>query len=178
MNTPFSSVPGPRTNSAVEEAEAALRHIASLAAPEGLEDRVKARLKAGPPKGRVLAWPTSGSSGESWARSTVARGAAAAAIVLAVAGGSWGVYSRVQPAEQPQRVVMPRVVAPGGFSGAGAVRTPQTLKGPVLKHPVEARGQASTHKKSPAATAKDRKPMGKPSASQAAQPSEPAATSK
>jgi hypothetical protein len=66
---------------------------------------------------------------------TLARSAAAAAIVCVVVGGGWGVYSRVQPAQTPKAVAMPpRVAAPGGFSSAGAMRTPQTLDGPVLAH--------------------------------------------
>ena len=65
------------------------------------------------------------------------RAAAAAAIVFVVVGGGWGVYSRVQPPAQSKVIVMPqRVNGAGGFSSAGAMRTPQTLNGPVLAHPV------------------------------------------
>ena len=72
-------------------------------------------------------------------RSTAARAAAAAAIVFVVAGGGWGVYSRVQPAQSPKVIAMPqRVNTPGGFSNAGAMRTPQTLNGPILAHPLTA----------------------------------------
>jgi hypothetical protein len=66
------------------------------------------------------------------------RSAAAAAIVFVVAGGGWGVYSHVQ---QPQAkvIVMPMHVSiQGGFSSAGAMRTPNTLNGPVIAHPVAA----------------------------------------
>jgi hypothetical protein len=61
------------------------------------------------------------------------RGAAAAAIVFVVAGGGWGIYSRVQPTPSARVIVMPvRTGVAGGFSNAGAMRTPQTLKGPVV----------------------------------------------
>jgi hypothetical protein len=107
-------------------AEETLRLIARIAVPEGLEDRVHARLLAEPRQARILAWP--GSSG--WMRS-----AAAAAIVFVVAGGGWRIYSRVQPG-MPGRpiVVSPHVGAGGAFSEAGVVRRPLTLQGPVVKH--------------------------------------------
>jgi hypothetical protein len=128
---------------APSEAEVTLRLIASLPAPEGLEDRVTvglraARLSAAPGKGsrtaHILSWPARPRLESNWMRS-----AAAAAIVFVVVGGGWGVYSRVQPA-QPARVIVlpPRVAAPGGFSSAGAMRTPQTLNGPVVTHKVTA----------------------------------------
>jgi hypothetical protein len=125
--------------------EDTLRLIAHLPAPEGLAERVQAGLHASalsaPQSGRILAWPGALRPGSEWMRS-----AAAAAIVFVVVGGGWGVYSRVQP-QQPARVITmpPRVVAPGGFSGANAMRTPNTLKGPLLAHPVMARpAQAKT----------------------------------
>jgi hypothetical protein len=121
------------------EAEATLRLIARLPAPAGLEERVKAglrtaRLSAAPARvssrARILSFPTRSRLESNWMRS-----AAAAAIVFVVVGGGWGVYSRVQPA-QPARVTVlpPRVATPGGFSSAGAMRTPQTLNGPVVTH--------------------------------------------
>lgn len=118
--------------------EETLRLIAHLPAPEGLAERVQAGLRmsalAGPQGSRVLAWPSGLRAGSEWMRS-----AAAAAIVFVVVGGGWGVYSRVQQ-QQPARVITmpPRVVAPGGFSGANAMRTPNTLQGPVLARPVNA----------------------------------------
>jgi hypothetical protein len=121
------------------EAEETLRLIASLPAPEGLEERVHAglraaRLSAAPGRvsktARVLSWPVHARLESNWMRS-----AAAAAIVFVVVGGGWGVYSRVQPAQPVRTVVLPpRVAAPGGFSSAGAMRTPQTLNGPVVTH--------------------------------------------
>jgi hypothetical protein len=67
------------------------------------------------------------------------RSAAAAAIVFVVAGGGWGIYSRVLPG-QPARVIAqpPHGPSSGGFSSAGAMRTPQTLNGPVVAHPATA----------------------------------------
>ncbi|MGA3265107.1 MAG: hypothetical protein ABSC47_13800 [Terracidiphilus sp.] len=114
-------------------AEETLRLIAGLSAPQGLEDRVHAALLARPRKGRILLWPAALRMDSNWMRS-----AAAAAIVFVVAGGGWGIYSWVQP--QPARVIAqpPHVAAPGGFSSAGAMRTPNTLNGPVLAHPVTA----------------------------------------
>lgn len=125
------------------EAEETLRLIARIPAPAGLEERVQAglraaRLSAAPGTGsrnaRILSWPVHPRLESSWMRS-----AAAAAIVFVVVGGGWGVYSRVQPV-QPARVIVlpPRVAAPGGFSSAGAMRTPQTLNGPVVTHPATA----------------------------------------
>jgi len=113
-------------------AELTLRLIAGLPAPVGLEGRVEASVRAAakePGRARLLSWPA-----PRW-DSAWMRGAAAAAIVFVVVGGGWGVYSRVQPAQQPRVIAMPRTVAPGGFSNAGAMRTPQTLNGPVVTHP-------------------------------------------
>jgi len=49
-----------------------------------------------------------------------------------VAGGSWGVYQHARPREIP--MALPHVGS--GFSSANAMRTPKTLDGPTLKHPV------------------------------------------
>jgi len=112
--------------------EETLRLLAGLPAPTGLEERVQARLALAPPQARVLSWPTVVQPGFAWAQSAIARGAAAAAIAVVVLGGGWGVYSRVQPAQSEQGMVLPHVAVPGGFAGAGAMRTPQTLNGPVV----------------------------------------------
>ncbi len=116
------------------EAEETLRLIARLPIPEGLEDRIQAGLLSRPRGARILAWPVAPRVDRGWMRS-----AAAAAIVFVVAGGGWGIYSHVQE-PQPARVIVmpPHVSTPGGFSGAGAMRTPQTLNGPVVAHPVTA----------------------------------------
>lgn len=115
-------------------AEETLRLIAGLRVPEGLEERVRAGLRSRSRTGRILAWPAAPRLDSDWMRA-----AAAAALVFVVAGGGWGIYSRVQQT-QPARVIAmpPHIAAPGGFSSAGAMRTPNTLNGPVLVHPVTA----------------------------------------
>jgi hypothetical protein len=126
--------------------EETLRLIAGLPAPAGLEERVHTALRDARERqprqgvfadersrsGRVLAWPAALKPQSSWMRT-----AAAAAIVFVIAGGGWGVYTRVQQ-NQPARVIgmPPRAVSPGGFSGAGAMRTPQTVAGPTVTQPV------------------------------------------
>jgi len=65
-----------------------------------------------------------------------------------VVGGGWGISSRFQPAQPssaiaiPQRgagqVGQPGQVGQGGFSSAGAMRTPQTLNGPIVAAPAVA----------------------------------------
>ena len=115
------------------EFEETLRLIARLAPPEGLELRVQAGLKAAPAVGgaRILSWPTALRLDSAWMRS-----AAAAAIVAAVAGGSWGVYSRVQSIQPVRAITVPlHLSTQGGFSSAGAMRTPQTLNGPMVERP-------------------------------------------
>jgi hypothetical protein len=118
-------------DSSASAAEETLRLIASLPAPEGLEKRIEAGLRVAPRKARILPWPAE----NAWARA-----AAAAAIVFVVIGGGWGVVALVQPS-QPARVIAvppdaPHGAAPGGFSNAGAMRTPQTLDHPVVAQPV------------------------------------------
>jgi hypothetical protein len=127
----------PRTDAGADArtVETTLRLIAQLPAPKGLEDRVMVGLDSVPRKGRVLQWPAMLQPGSSWMR-----GAAAAAIVFVVAGGGWGIYSRVQPTRPANVIAMPRAGAGGGFSSAGAMRTPQTLDGPVVAEPVTAQG--------------------------------------
>lgn len=114
-------------------AEDTLRLIASLPAPAGLEERVQSALDAAPRRGRVLAWPRTLRPESGWMRS-----AAAAAIVFVVAGGGWGVYTRVEQNQPAKVIVMPaRMPESGGFGGAGAIRTPQTLPGPKAPEPVK-----------------------------------------
>jgi hypothetical protein len=110
--------------------EESLRVIARLPAPEGMEERVIAGVRAGSGqrRARLLEFPAALRPGSNWMR-----GAAAAAIVFVVAGGGWGVYSRVQMPQAARVIAMPaRVAAPGGFSNAGAMRTPNTLTGPAV----------------------------------------------
>jgi hypothetical protein len=152
-------------------AEETLHLIATLPAPAGLEERVKTRLANKPRTARVLFWPSARRGGDGWMRGNAVRAAAAAAIVFVVAGGGWGVYSRVQPAQQTKVIVMPpRLNAAGGFSSAGAMRTPQTLNGPVLAHPVtDAPAQAGDKPKGAIATKKARRAKGTSSKEIAAQ---------
>jgi hypothetical protein len=132
---PHGSIPtpnaaGPLSGAVPSPAEITLQWIARLPAPEGLEDRVIHRIHIAPRPGRVLHWPGRMSSRGAWMR-----GAAAAAIVFVVAGGGWGIYMRVQPAQPGKVLVMPRGGTAGGFSGAGAIRTPDTLHRPVISQP-------------------------------------------
>jgi hypothetical protein len=120
-------------------AEETLRLLARLSPPEGLEERVQAGLRAKgtvPGWARILQWPVALRLDNAWMQSSLARIAAAAAIAAVVVGGGWGVISRVQPA-QPARAIAipPRVSSQGGFSSAGAMRTPQTLNGPIVEVP-------------------------------------------
>ncbi len=147
-HNPMTSNFAPRDHSSpVEET---LRLVASLPAPADLEDRVHAALRAAPRRGRVLAWPRALRPESSWMRA-----AAAAAIVFVVAGGGWGVYTRVER-NQPAKVIVmpPRLPATGGFSGAGAVRAPQTLPGPTVTEPPKASPAQPKRPKKPAARLK------------------------
>jgi hypothetical protein len=128
--------------------EDTLRLIAGLPAPAGLEDRVKAGLRSSPETGRILSWrgPLRPPSG--WMYSGLVRGAAAAAIVGVVAGGGWRIYSHVQPPPAAKVIVMPSTG--NGFSNANAVRVPQTLDRPVLKHLVKPAPEKNVIEKVPA----------------------------
>lgn len=130
----FDLKTGLNPGSGSSEAETTLRVIAGLPAPEGLEQRVNASLRHAPRSTSVLHWPAGQRS--SWMQNTWARTAAAAAIVFVVAGGGWEVYSRVQPAQPSSAIALPPVAAHGGFSSANAMRTPRTLNGTVLTHPL------------------------------------------
>src|SRR4051794_34250558 len=130
--------------------EDTLRLIATLPAPEGLEDRVKLGLRSSAETGRIRVgrgslWPAFG-----WMYSSFARGAAAAAIVIVVAGGGWQIYSHVQPAASATAV--PMQPAANGFSNANAVRVPDSLDPPVLKHPVTPATEINVVEKMPAQT--------------------------
>jgi CTP:molybdopterin cytidylyltransferase MocA len=147
MNPPTYRANSLHAVSGSQAAEETLRLIANMPAPQGLEDRLKAGLHAAPHAGRVLPWPGAFDSARGWVHSTVARSAAAAAIVFVVAGGGWSVYTRTQPAQAPKAVVMPpRLAAPGSFSSAGAMRTPQTFNQPVLVHSADAASKPDTAK--------------------------------
>ena len=63
------------------------------------------------------------------------RTAAAAAIVYVVAGGGWGVYSRVQPPSQPELSLLPPVAAHRRVLERECdADSAEPLNGPVLKH--------------------------------------------
>lgn len=148
-------------NRASAEFEATLRLIAALPAPEGLADRVQAQLQAAslhaaglrtasataPASAQILRWPAALRPASGWTQSAPARMAAAAAIVFAVLGGGWGVStfvaSRVPSAHPDSASAAPaRMNAPGGFSTAGAMRTPQTLNRPIVAPAATAQRQA------------------------------------
>ena len=121
--------------------DATLHLIAHVPVPGGLEERVHAALKSTPSQARILAWPASGLV-VGWARA-----AAAAGIVAVVAGGGWGVYHHAQM-HSAAKVAQPQVTAPqkGGFATAGAVRTPDTVKGPAAvdaAHPAKTKPSSS-----------------------------------
>ena len=157
--------------------EETLRLIAGLAAPAGLEDRVHAALRAAPRRGRVLAWP-SNLRPKIGLDSNWVRAAAAAAIVFVVVGGGWGIYTRVQPGQPAKVIAMPpRLPAAGGFAGAGAIRTPQTLSGPAAPQPAKASRAQPKAVKRPAARLKPAGSAGNQSAA-AGKPVVQPATSK
>ena len=126
-------------------ADETLRLIARLSVPEGLEERVQAGLRAeastAPGKTRILRWLETLRL-DTTSLQNLARAAAAAAIVAVVVGGGWGISSRFQPIQPSSAVAAPPHsagqtgrIGQGGFSSAGAMRTPQTLNGPVVAHP-------------------------------------------
>lgn len=140
-HNPNRSAPDPAS------AEETLRIVAGLPAPAGLEDRVRSALREAhhrdrlhridsiqpARRGQLLAWPTALKPQSGWMRT-----AAAAAIVFVVAGGGWGVYSRVEQNRPAKVLVMPHVNPPGGFAGAGAMRVPQTIPGPAAPRKTQA----------------------------------------
>lgn|ERR1035437_1143620 len=135
MNSPLKN-----ETSIKSPAEETLRLIAKLPPPAGLVDRMQAGLRAAPRTNHLLHWPSPVFASHGWMGSNVLRGAAAAAIVCVVAGGGWGIYSRTPAAPTPAAKVVAqpaRVGSSGGFSTAGAMHTPETLKGPVLTHSVK-----------------------------------------
>jgi hypothetical protein len=127
-------------SSGVSEFESMLRLLANLPAPTGLEARVQAGLLSAAhtaaPKARILAWPVALRPAAGWLQSSLIRSAAAAAIVAVVIGGGWGISSRLPPPQPTSAIAMPpRLSAQGGFSSAGAKRSPQTLNGPIVVAP-------------------------------------------
>jgi len=142
MSTPPNDgfLSDPQSRGPYGPGEDTLRLIASLPAPEGLPDRVRAGLHAAPVPRRMLFWPSPLRPPGGWMYSGLVRGAAAAAIVCVVAGGGWRIYSHVLTIPAARAVLVREPVTPmapggSGFSPANARRVPETLEGPVLKHP-------------------------------------------
>lgn len=145
-----------RDTEGLGEADATLRLIASLPAPEELAERVRGRLQAGSGagsvsalgSGRVLAWRDRVNGARDWMR-----GAAAAAIVGVVSGGAWWIYASVAPSGAGSAVAPPvHVRQAGGFSNAGAMHMPETLKGPVLREGTATPTSKERSPKTPPAT--------------------------
>lgn len=143
----FSTQNNADQSASVMDAEKTLRQIATLPAPEGIADRVKSGLHASPRSGGVVSWPPS-ATGARWSQGAAMRAAAAAAIVLAVAGGAWEVYTHIQIAPEPAAVATPQHVdgGRGGLSAAGAVRKPQTVEGPVIAVPANVKQRSEDDK--------------------------------
>lgn len=139
------------------EAEQTLRLIANLPSPKGIEERVHTVLRNGTQTASVLPFQSPIRQRQSWMQSAWARGAAAAAIVCVVAGGGWGIYSRVQPPQTQKAVVMPRIARPGDFSNAGAMRTPHTLVGPTIVQKPKTNAMEPANKKTTQAVKKPAK---------------------
>lgn len=131
----FSSQNDFDRNTGAIEAEKTLRLIATLPAPKGIEERVKAKLRTAPQQGQVIVWPSAPAGG--WLHSSAMRAAAAAAIVIVVAGGGWEVYSHIRVAPEPAAIASPpQISGQTGFSTAEARRTPKTVDGPTIAVPV------------------------------------------
>jgi hypothetical protein len=160
MNSPskISSANGPGSNknaaSVLEDMDTTLRLIATLPVPAGLDDRVFAGVMAAPRPARILKWPRP-LYAQDWMRSI-----AAAAIVVAVGGGGWGIYAHVEPNQPARTIASPRrIFQPGGFSSAEMIRRPQTLNGPTVKKTAPATAEK--------AQAAERAKLKKPAASAA-----------
>lgn len=125
-----------------------LRLIANVSVPDGIEERVHAVLNTSR-QARILDWPATLGFSHFWDGSSWMRAAAAAAIVLVVGGGGWGVYMHVEhPGARVVVIPAARPAAAGGFSSAGAIRTPQTVKGPeVTAQPTVRTSKAAARKK-------------------------------
>ena len=150
--SPNNFISNPLRREADGAGEATLRLIASLPAPAGLSDRVRAGLRGAPQAGPILLGRGPLRPPFGWMHSTLIRGAAAAAIVCVVAGGGRRIYSHVHPAGSAKVADKPAPVSASGngFSSAGAKRVPETLEGPVLTYPVAAPPVVNVVEKAPA----------------------------
>ena len=117
--------------SALAAVDETLRLLASQPAPEGLEDRLQRQLKTAlhsAPRPGVFAWVKDELAERFRFLSldgATMRAVAAVAIVAVVLGGGWSVFSRVQLAPQGSAI---QQRGGGGFSSAGAIRTPQNIE--------------------------------------------------
>lgn len=117
----------------IETAEAALRRLATLPAPEGLEERLELRLRVAmrEPAKTAPRWRVWSLAAPVWVRA-----AAVMALVLAVAGGCWEIalhLNKQQEAhQQTAPLTAPAPTAGGGFATGNAIRTPRTLNGPTI----------------------------------------------
>ena len=108
------------------EFDETLRLLARAEVPEGLAERVKARLK----EGAVIQWPEKPSVAAMWMKR-----AAAAAIVFVVSGGSWFVYTGVNSAAGARQGDKPMVLPSqiqGGFSTADGMKKVDPLTAPII----------------------------------------------
>lgn len=141
------------TEAALKSLDATLHLLTTLPAPAGIEDRVFAGMLGASRKARILEWPQPLHTRD-WIR-----GIAAAAIVLAVGGGGWGLYSHVKPNVPTHAVAAPHTTfQPRGFSSAEMIRRPQTLNGPAVKQTEPADTAKAKAAKIEAAKAKVAKP--------------------
>ncbi|HEV2215230.1 MAG TPA: hypothetical protein VGR64_08080 [Terracidiphilus sp.] len=124
--------PTETSDSRSADATVTLRAVAKLPAKAGLEDRLKAALAE---RVRAGGFQPGSEYGDerprSWMHSAAMRGLAAAAIVLVVVGGGWGIAQFGRQAGTPQAVGFPHGSPGGDFSNAGAMRTPRTLTPPA-----------------------------------------------
>jgi hypothetical protein len=115
----------------VLEYDATLRLLTQAEVPDGLAGRVKARL-ARTASGKVIEFPSEHSAGAEWLRR-----AAAAAIFLAVSGGSWAVYTAANGAlDTARKGTAPAVLPsqqPGDFGTASTMRKTNPLTAPVVQ---------------------------------------------
>lgn len=124
------------------EAEETLRLVSRLAPPAELTDRVHRRLA------HEREMPARRSFWSLWLPAQRVQFAAAAALVIAVAGSTWSVYHAHPRTEGGASVgpSAPRALPanPGGFGSAGAERVPPTLH-PVKVPPAPKKKPGASH---------------------------------
>lgn len=126
-----------------EDLDKTLHLLAQTPVPEGFKDRLHVALRKAaaeePQRGRLLAWPKLGAA-EAWSAQPQGLGvrwmrlAAAVLIAAAVFASGWGVawHQQASNAAAAPKAPLVRPLPAGGFSSAGAMRTPQTLQAPVV----------------------------------------------